>query len=120
MERLVRKTLLFTVLAASAALLLASLFSIAGPGAGERAVALAHKVLLADTHIDAPYRLEEDGWRDLSQATPDRNFDRVKAAQGGVDLAFMTIYTPSALDASGGNTAQIGRARGRERACKLV
>lgn len=71
----------------------------------ERAVALAHKVLLADTHIDAPYRLDEDGWRDLSQTTADRNFDWVKAAQGGLDLAFMSIYTPSALDAGGGNRA---------------
>lgn len=71
----------------------------------EHAALLAQQVLLADTHIDAPYRLEEDGWRDLSQATPDRNFDRVKAAQGGLDLAFMSIYTPSALDAGGGNRA---------------
>ena len=75
----------------------------------ERAAALAHQVLLADTHIDAPYRLEEDGWRDLSLATADRDFDLVKALRGGLDLAFMSIYTPSALDASGGNRAVADR-----------
>jgi len=65
---------------------------------------LAQQVLLADTHIDAPYRLDEDGWRDLGVAT-DRDFDYAKARAGGLDLAFMSIYTPSALDASGGNRA---------------
>lgn len=68
------------------------------------ASALAQDVLLADTHIDAPYRLDEDGWRDLGIAS-DRNFDYPKARAGGLDLAFMSIYTPSALDASGGNRA---------------
>lgn len=68
------------------------------------ATTLAHELLLADTHIDAPYRLDEDGWRDLGLAS-DRDFDYVKARAGGLDLAFMSIYTPSALDASGGNRA---------------
>lgn len=65
---------------------------------------LAQQVLIADTHIDAPYRLDEDGWRDMGFAT-DRNFDYAKARAGGLDLAFMSIYTPSALDATGGNRA---------------
>lgn len=73
--------------------------------ATQRAATLAKQVLLADTHIDAPYRLQEDGWRDLGTATPDREFDVVKARAGGLDLAFMSIYTPSSLDASGGNRA---------------
>lgn len=74
------------------------------PAPAVDAIALAHELLVADTHIDAPYRLDEDGWRDLRIAG-DRDFDYPKARAGGLDLAFMSIYTPSALDASGGNRA---------------
>lgn len=71
----------------------------------EGAQRLAHSALIADTHIDAPYGLQEDGWRDLAQPVEDRNFDFPKAHAGGLDLAFMSIYTPSTLEATGGNRA---------------
>lgn len=94
------------VLLLSALLLSLNAFAApASPAANEHALLLAKQVLLADTHIDAPYRLEEDGWRDLGEATADRDFDLAKARAGGLDLAFMSIYTPSVLDASGGNRA---------------
>lgn len=91
--------------------------------ASVKAQALARQILIADTHIDAPYRLDEDGWRDMG-ITTDRNFDYVKARTGGLDLAFMSIYTPSALDATGANRpladklidsveAMVGRAPGK-------
>lgn len=64
--------------------------------------ALAHELLIADTHIDMPWSQYEDGWLDLRESTA-RNFDLPKARAGGLDLAFMSIYTPSTLAASGGN-----------------
>lgn len=84
-----------------------SMNAVAAPSVAqtEHAASLAQQVLLADTHIDAPYRLDEEGWRDLSLATDGREFDLAKSRAGGLDLAFMSIYTPSSLDASGGNRA---------------
>ncbi len=85
-----------------------SMNAVAAPSAAQRAAhaaTLAQQVLLVDTHIDAPYRLAEEGWRDLSVVTDGREFDLAKSRAGGLDLAFMSIYTPSSLDASGGNRA---------------
>lgn len=66
---------------------------------------IAQTALIADTHIDAPEGLEADGWRDLSQAADDRQFDFPRARAGGLDLAWMSIYTSSSLEATGGNRA---------------
>lgn len=90
--------------------LLAGLLWAAGPvhAAGDpmqEAREIARAALIADTHIDAPYGLEGDGWRDLTGAVPDREFDHSKARAGGLDLAWMSIYTPSGLEATGGNRA---------------
>lgn len=74
---------------------------------GERARVLAQAALIVDTHIDAPFRLHADGWRDLSQATPDREFDWPRARAGGLDVAFMSIYIPSALEAAGEDSAPL-------------
>jgi membrane dipeptidase len=67
----------------------------------ERARTLAREALLADTHIDAPDRLRSDGWRDLAGAVPEREFDYPRARAGGLDLVFMSIYIPSAMEAAG-------------------
>ncbi|MDZ4350506.1 MAG: dipeptidase [Xanthomonadaceae bacterium] len=69
---------------------------------------IAQTALIADTHIDAPYGLEVDGWLDLTQAVG-REFDYPKARAGGLDLAWMSIYTPSGLEATGGNRAVADR-----------
>ncbi|PKL98654.1 MAG: peptidase M19, partial [Gammaproteobacteria bacterium HGW-Gammaproteobacteria-7] len=69
---------------------------------------IAQTALIADTHIDAPYALEVVGWLDLTQATG-REFDHPKARAGGLNLAWMSIYTPSGLEASGGNRAVADR-----------
>ena len=60
---------------------------------------LAQDALIVDTHIDAPGMLTE-GWRDLALETY-REFDYPKARAGGLDVAFMSIYTSPSEDADG-------------------
>lgn len=67
-----------------------------------RATKLARDALIVDTHIDVPYRLEEN-WADVTQATKDGEFDYPRATAGGLDVAFMSIYTPPSLELSGGS-----------------
>jgi membrane dipeptidase len=62
--------------------------------------ALAQKLLIVDTHIDAPYR-RLDGREDLSRRTAAGNFDYERAREGGLDLPFMAIYTSSSLEGTG-------------------
>jgi membrane dipeptidase len=74
----------------------------AGMGLAERAQELARDSIIVDTHIDVPYRLEEE-WADVSQATEDGEFDYPRAVAGGLNAAFMSIYTPSDLQEEGGS-----------------
>jgi len=67
---------------------------------GARARRLARELLIADTHIDLPYRLEQH-MEDVSQRTPKGDFDYPRARAGGLDLAFMSIYVPAAHQESG-------------------
>lgn len=89
----------------------------------ERAQAITQRALIADTHIDMPYRLH-DGWADVARAQPDRNFDYPRAQEGGLNLPFMSIYCPAEMEASGGGyelannlidnvEALVGRAPGK-------
>jgi len=64
------------------------------------AVSLAHKYLLVDTHIDVPERLEGQ-WEDVSRATQKGDFDYERARLGGLDVPFMSIYTPAESEAEG-------------------
>lgn len=72
------------------------------PAAGllEQARALTQRHLLADTHVDVPYRLEEQ-WADVTRRTADGDFDYERAREGGLDLPFMSIYTPGEAEAEG-------------------
>ena len=65
-----------------------------------RATALAQDAVIVDTHIDAPGILAET-WADLGQDAPDREFDWPRARQGGLDIAFMSIYTSASEDREG-------------------
>lgn len=65
-----------------------------------RARDIARSSIIVDTHIDVPYRLEEK-WADVSQATTGGDFDYPRAVEGGLDVAFMSIYTPAELEAEG-------------------
>ena len=53
---------------------------------------LAKNIMIIDTHIDVPYRLSEH-WEDISKRTKRGNFDYVRAKEGGLNVAFMSIYT---------------------------
>jgi membrane dipeptidase len=67
----------------------------------QAAKVMAQKALIVDTHIDVPYRLHE-GWVDVSQATDGGDFDYVRAMKGGLNIPFMSIYTPAEMEQSGG------------------
>lgn len=58
---------------------------------------LAQSAIIVDTHIDAPGELL-DRWNDLGQRVDTREFDYPKARAGGLDVAFMSIYTSPAED----------------------
>lgn len=84
-----------------AASLLAAL-ALAAPAAyaQDAATRLARDALIVDTHIDAPGILM-DTWADLGVEAKDREFDYPKARAGGLDVAFMSIYTSPKQDADG-------------------
>ncbi len=66
----------------------------------ERARRLARDAIIVDTHIDAPAVLTET-WADLGQRAPDREFDYPSAREGGLDVAWMSIYTSPREDEAG-------------------
>jgi membrane dipeptidase len=72
------------------------------------AVRLAERLLIVDTHIDVPYRLEEHP-EDVGQATARGDFDYPRARKGGLDVAFFSIYVPSELQGTGGEAAHADR-----------
>ncbi|HEU0306253.1 MAG TPA: dipeptidase [Lysobacter sp.] len=61
---------------------------------------LAHDSTIVDTHIDAPSELIAR-WNDLGLAAPTREFDYPRAREGGLDVAFMSIYTSADEDDAG-------------------
>jgi len=68
----------------------------------EQAQRLAKKYIIADTHIDVPYRLESK-FEDVSEHTTHGDFDYPRAVAGGLDAPFMSIYIPAALEKTGGS-----------------
>ncbi|WP_116369128.1 dipeptidase [Parahaliea mediterranea] len=66
----------------------------------QRARELANTYLLVDTHIDVPYRLH-DHWEDVTQATEKGEFDYPRAVAGGLNVPFMSIYTPPSAELDG-------------------
>lgn len=71
----------------------------------KKADKLAHEYLIIDGHIDVPYRIEEE-WEDVSQATAKGDFDFERAKKGGLDVPFMSIYTPSSLEGADGDGSE--------------
>jgi membrane dipeptidase len=85
------------------AMLVATLTDAAAVQESDRSTAarqLAAAVIIVDTHIDVPYRLEER-WEDVTQATEKGDFDYVRAKEGGLNIPFMSIYTPAESEAEG-------------------
>jgi membrane dipeptidase len=88
--------------------LLILLSMLAGPlvvGAEETDLAvtaslLARNTMIVDTHIDVPYRLQDE-WADVTQSTAGGNFDYERARSGGLNVPFMSIYTPAKSEEEG-------------------
>ncbi len=62
-------------------------------------------MLTVDTHIDVPYRLTENRMEDVGNRTEEGDFDYPRAVEGGLNVAFMSIYVPATLQESGGARA---------------
>lgn len=77
------------------------------PGTEEPAAAVDHAAeaqriaqdaIVVDTHIDLPYRLQElEEPVDVTQRSEEGDFDYSRAREGGLDVAFMSIYVPAGL-----------------------
>lgn len=65
-----------------------------------RAKQLAQEMIIADTHIDVPYRMQERK-EDIAERTDGGDFDYPRAREGGLDLAFMSIYVPASYQGTG-------------------
>ena len=61
---------------------------------------LAQRAIIVDTHIDVPYRLVES-WVDVTHRTEGGDFDYERARSGGLNIPFMSIYTPAESEKEG-------------------
>jgi membrane dipeptidase len=74
----------------------------------KKANKLAQKFIIADGHVDLPYRLKVTNFRLERQFLPipvqssEGDFDFVRARKGGLDAPFMSIYIPSRHQVDGG------------------
>ncbi len=67
---------------------------------------LSKKYVIADLHVDVPYRLEA-AYADVSKATTTGDFDYPRAVTGGLDAPFMSIYIPASIEAEGGDSTAL-------------
>jgi membrane dipeptidase len=79
--------------------LIAACASVHAADAPPAARKLAQDAVIVDTHIDSPTELMKQ-WKDLGEAQSGE-FDYPKARHGGLDVAFMSIYTSPGQDADG-------------------
>ncbi len=66
----------------------------------QKAIGIAHKYPIVDGHIDVPYRMQNH-WEDVTKATENGDFDYPRAAAGGLDAPFMSIYIPATKEGQG-------------------
>lgn len=71
-----------------------------------KAEAISKKYIIADLHVDVPYRLDEQ-YADVTTATEGGDFDYPRAKRGGLDAPFMSIYTPAEIEATGGDSTAV-------------
>jgi membrane dipeptidase len=74
----------------------------------EQARDLAQRIIVADTHLDVPYRLNKK-MEDVGERTEGGDFDFPRAIEGGLDVAFMSIFVPPRLQEKGGGKALADR-----------
>ncbi|MCB1582224.1 MAG: dipeptidase [Xanthomonadales bacterium] len=67
---------------------------------------ISQKYIIADLHVDVPYRLKEH-YEDVTQATEKGDFDYPRAKSGGLDAPFMSIYIPAEIEAEGGDSTAV-------------
>ena len=65
---------------------------------------IAQSSIIVDTHIDVPMRLATTP-QDTSKATESGDFDYPRAVSGGLNVPFMSIYTPASYEAEGKSKA---------------
>ena len=65
---------------------------------------IAQEFVIIDTHIDVPYRIEAT-WADVTVAAEDGEFDYPRAVKGGLNIPFMSIYTPADLEKEDGDAS---------------
>ena len=82
-----------------------------GPSAEQmqRGEELAHRFIILDGHVDAPMRVagalrSGEPIPPVHDHTDDGDFDYVRAQQGGLDVPFMSIYTPADLQSEPGKS----------------
>ena len=68
----------------------------------QRAIEIAKNTIIADTHIDVPFRLKEK-FENVANHTDSGDFDHPRAVTGGLDAPFMSIYIPAELEKKGGS-----------------
>lgn len=71
--------------------------------AAAHAAELAQSIIIVDTHIDVPYRIN-NAFVDVTVATEGGDFDYPRAVAGGLNAPFMSIYTPAGAEAEGTST----------------
>ena len=72
----------------------------------DKANEINQKYIIADLHVDVPYRLEEQ-YADVTLATEGGDFDYPRAKSGGLDAPFMSIYIPADIEAAGGDSTAV-------------
>lgn len=90
----------------STALMGLSFFAISAEDVAKQAESISKKYVIADLHVDVPYRLEEH-FEDVSHATESGDFDYPRAKKGGLDAPFMSIYIPAKIEAEGGDSKAV-------------
>ena len=68
-------------------------------------VALAQEMIIVDTHVDLPYRLEAN-YENVLERTSFGDFDFPRARSGGLNAPFMSIYTPAELEFAEDDTSK--------------
>lgn len=69
------------------------------------ATQLAQRLLIVDTHLDVPYRMDEaekeNDEIDVGMSTEGGDFDYPRAKSGGLNIPFMSIYVPAETEQNG-------------------
>jgi len=78
-----------------------------------RAEELAKQFIIADGHVDLPYRLKvlnfrmEKEFLKIPVASEEGDFDYVRAKKGGLDAPFMSVYLPARLQEEAGSSKKL-------------